>query len=112
MATGGLQRIDDHEKRLDAVDDRLNRYGAKIERIDLALQGDLLLKIPGLAQRMDDIDKALQELIEWRNMTLFYLKMVIVGGRLVLLLMVMILGTMWWPSLWPQVQVLIKIFGG
>lgn len=105
-------RLEEHGKRLDHVDERLNIHATRFDRVDLVLLGDTRLGVAGLVQNMAEVNKTLHDLLEWRKEVIFYAKMIIVGGRLVLLLMMMILGTMWWPSLWPQVQMLIKLVGG
>ena len=113
MATiGGNDRYDEHSKRLDAQDEKLNVHAARIDKVDLVLLGDAKLGVTGLVQSMAEVNGKLHDLLEWRKDIIFYAKMIIIGGRLVLLLMVLILGTMWWPAIWPQLQVLIRLIGG
>lgn len=105
-------RLDEHGKRLDSQDERLNIHAARFDKIDLVLQGDSRLKIPGLIQSMDDLHQTLQDFVEWRKELMIYARMANLGGRIILILLGLIVGGVWWPSVWPQMQVLIKLLGG
>lgn len=108
----GHERLDEHSKRLDSHDDRLNIHAARFDKVDLVLSGDTKLGITGLVQSMAEVNKTLHDLLEWRKEVVFYAKMIILGGRMVLVLLALIVGGVWWPEIWPQVQVIIKLIGG
>ena len=105
-------RLDQHGNRLNNIDERLNIHAARFDKLDLVLMGDAKLGITGLVQSMDKVTETLHDLVEWRKEMIFYARMMILGGRLVLGVLIMILGTLWWPQLWPQLQVIIKLLGG
>lgn len=105
-------RVEGYEKRADLIDERLNIHSSRLERIDLVLQGDSRLKIPGLIQNMDDLHRTLEDFVEWRKELMIYARMANLGGRIILILLGLIVGGVWWPSVWPQMQVLIKLLGG
>lgn len=106
------ERIDEHSKRLASHDERLNIHAARFDKIDLVLLGDTKLGVSGLVQGMAEVNTKLHDLLEWRKEVIFYAKMIILGGRMVLILLVLIVGGVWWPEIWPQLQVLIKMIGG
>jgi len=105
-------RLDEHAKRLDAHDERLNIHATRFDRLELVLQGDEKLGVRGLVQHMAEMNETLRDLVEWRNELIIYARAIKLGGRIALILLGMIVGGVWWPSLWPQIQVLIKLLGG
>lgn len=106
------KRLDEHGAQLSQHSERLNIHAARFDKVDLVLSGDTKLGITGLVQSMAEVNKTLHDLLEWRKEVVFYAKMIILGGRMVLVLLALIVGGVWWPEIWPQVQVIIKLIGG
>lgn len=104
---GGMERTEQYDKKFDLIEERMNGHATKIDRHDLILQGDGV--DIGLRQRMKNIEARLEKLEAFCEAALFYLKMFNTGGRLLLVGIVTIIGTMWWPWLQPWLQSLIKL---
>lgn len=107
-----IERLDEHSSRLDHHDERLNIHAQRFDKLDLVLQGDDKLGVRGLVQHMAEMSDVLRGLVEWRNELVIYARAIKVGARWALILLGLIVGGVWWPQVWPQMQVVIKLLGG
>lgn len=106
------EKVAEHGRRLDTHDERLNIHATRFERLELVLEGDEKMGVRGLVQHMAEMNNTLKGLVEWRNELVIYARAIKFGGRIALVLLGLIVGGVWWPSLWPQAQVFIKFVGG
>ena len=58
MATANANRLDEHDKRFDALDQRLDEHDKRLDGIDQRLDG-IDRRLDGIDQRLDGIDRRL-----------------------------------------------------
>lgn len=95
------QMLDEHAKHL-------ARHDEQIRNLDLVIHGNDRFKIAGLVHTMSEMAEVLRELVEWRNQAVTYGKVILIGARVVLILLSLIAGGVWWP----QISAVLKILGG
>lgn len=109
------QLLDEHGKRLNVHAERLNEHDKALSEhqrmlveYGLSLFGDAKLNIKGLVESMKEVNESLQKMLAWREEIIVYYRAGRFAVRLLLILAGMGVAGIWWP----QIQVLLKLFGG
>lgn len=109
------QLLDEHGKRLNVHGERLNLHDKRLDEhqrilgeYGMSLFGDAKLNVKGLVESMKDVSATLRELLAWREELVIYYRAARVAVRLMLILLAVIGGGVWWP----QIQALLKFLGG
>lgn len=105
------ERLDEHGRRLDRIEDRLNVHSTRFDRFDLVLQGDEKVGVKGLVQAVSEMNDTLRELVDLRDKLVIYWDVIRVAGRWTLILLALIGAGVWWPTLAPYLQAAAKLLG-
>jgi len=102
------KRLNIHAGRLSEHDKALSEHQRVLGEYGLSLFGDDKLNVKGLVSSMREVNDSLRELLAWREEMTVYYRSARFAVRVVLILLGVIGGGVWWP----QIQALLKVLGG
>lgn len=109
------QLLDEHGKRLNVHAERLNSHDKLLgehQKIlgeyGLSLFGDSKLNIKGLVASMKEVNDSLKEMLAWREEMIIYYR----AARMAVRIGLILLGVTGLGVWWPQIQALLRLFGG
>lgn len=102
------KRLDDYGATLHEHGDRLNSQGHDLRRLTFVVLGDNEGGVDGIVGGMKEMRHAVTSLVEWRHEWEITLRVVRVSVVVGLVLLGVIGAGVWWP----QIEILLKAFGG
>lgn len=65
-------RLSEHADRLRQVDERLNIHARRFDDLGIVVMGSKELKVRGLIERTEDVERLLTDILQWRrDMTIY-----------------------------------------
>jgi hypothetical protein len=93
------RRVDEHGNLIIALDSRVARHAARVDRHELLLVGDDQLGMTGMVSQLREISDKLDDIAVWRAQMVSYGQIISQAVKITVALLGMIGFGVWWPEL-------------